>query len=134
MEKNRGASRWTISRRIAEKERCIRSLNASAPESLPSSSPVHEHENYERGSDFLDPEIFEQLMPKRGRPAGAKDMKPRQRRKHPANRSDAFDQSEAVTDASGSNFSKVLYIVTFIGNLIGWLLRMCLRTRQSLPL
>jgi len=42
---------------------------------------MHELEDHERGDFFLDPAIFEQLVPKRGRPAGAKDMKPRKKRK-----------------------------------------------------
>ena len=79
---------WKNSSRTAKKNRCIRSLNASAPESLQSSAlssgpwnSMHELEDHAGGDFFLDPAIFEQLVPKRGRPAGAKDMKPRKKRK-----------------------------------------------------
>ncbi len=52
---------------------------------------MHELEDHEKGDFFLnllhEPAIFGQLLPKRGRPAGAKDMKPRKKRKPAASQS-----------------------------------------------
>ncbi len=60
---------------------------------------MHELEDHENGDLFLnllhESAIFEHLLPKRGRPAGAKDMKPRKKRKPAASQSE-----EAGPDAS----------------------------------
>ena len=60
---------------------------------------MHELEDHEKADFFLNllqkPAIFKQLLPKRGRPAGAKDVKLRKKRKPAASQSE-----EAGPDAS----------------------------------
>ena len=76
---SRRVSRWKNSERMAKRNRVANNVTAE------SSSPTHdtpcEDNAAEADSDdfVLNPALFNQLLPKRGRPAGAKDSKPRKK-------------------------------------------------------
>ena len=77
---SRRASRWKNSDRMAKRNRVAhKHVNASAAES---SSPTHQDHaaKADSGHFVVDPALFKQLLPKRGRPAGARDNRPRRKR------------------------------------------------------
>ena len=77
---SRRVSRWKNSERMAKRNRVANNVTAE------SSSPTHDtpcedHAAKADSDDFVvDPALFKLLLPKRGRPAWAKDNKPRKKR------------------------------------------------------